>query len=451
MPTVTELLVDALIERKFADLPDAMVNEAKRLTVDFLGVGLAGSRTESGRIAGTFAVDLAGPADAHVLGQRGMVSSVHAAFANAISSHSVELDDIDVLAMFHFAPPIVSVALAVGEREHSSGEEMITAIIAGCEMMNRLSRATNPFLRNRGFHTTPTCGVFGATVTAGLLLGLTKEQMVNSLGLAGAQASGLMEMYGTSMQKRFNPGPAARNGVTSALMALGGFTGADSIIEGERGFAAAFAGAFDRDVFLEDLGTGIPVEIEYKPYSCARPIHNAIDTMLELRERDHLTASEVKTVTVYRHPDWAKYHGISHPRTFHEAQMSLPYSMGVALVHGKALPEVYSNVGKGDDDAMRISEMVKILPEPSLLRGVSCRAVVETTDGRELVSTVDYPRGSLQRPLNDEELTNKFRSLAGSVLETEQVDQLAKTIWNLESLDDARTIGALATGQDLDA
>src|SRR6185295_6892281 len=104
----------------------------------------------------------------------------------------------------------------------------------------RVSKAANNSLRNRAFHTTPTTGVFGATIAAGKLLQLSPAKLSAALGLAGAQASGLMEMYGPSMQKRFNPGPAARNGVTAALMAQLGFTGAETIFEGERGFLRAF-------------------------------------------------------------------------------------------------------------------------------------------------------------------------------------------------------------------
>src|SRR5262249_4912781 len=154
-------------------------------------------------------------------------------------------------------------------------------------------QAVNPALRDRGFHTTPTCGVFGATAACGLILGLDAAKLVSAFGLAGAQASGLMEMYGPSMQKRFNPGPAARNAVPAALMADDGFTGADSIIDGERGFARAFAGSFDEGRFLEGLGATIPVVVEYKAYSCARPIHNAIDAMLALRQRHGLTPADV--------------------------------------------------------------------------------------------------------------------------------------------------------------
>ena len=104
-----------------------------------------------------------------------------------------------------------------------------------------------------------------------------------------------MEMYGPSMQKRFNPGPAARNGVTAARMAQLGFTGADTIFEGERGFLKAFTD----ETQPEALGGGPegPYEllIEFKPYSCARPIHNAIDCALEVRGKAGFDAEDVRT------------------------------------------------------------------------------------------------------------------------------------------------------------
>ena len=90
-------------------------------------------------------------------------------------------------------------------------------------------------------------------------------------------------MYGPSMQKRFNPGPTARNGVTAAILAGKGFTGADTILEGERGFGVAFAGKFDATA-LDDLSE-FTVIVEHKPYSAARPIHNAIDCVFDVRAR----------------------------------------------------------------------------------------------------------------------------------------------------------------------
>jgi 2-methylcitrate dehydratase PrpD len=226
--TIAERLSEHFVRMSHSALPAATRSGVKRLLLDYLGVALAGSRSESGHVARRYARSIGGrPLNADR--RRCRVPMEFAGFANAISSHSIEMDDIDVLALFHFSPPIYSAALAAAEASGASGKDLIVALAAGCEMMERASRATNNALRNRGFHTTPTCGVFGATVAAGKLLGLGAEQMTSALGLAGAQASGLMEMYGPSMQKRFNPGPAARNGLTSAAIARQGFTGAATI------------------------------------------------------------------------------------------------------------------------------------------------------------------------------------------------------------------------------
>lgn len=441
--TVTTEIANVLVDRPFADLPPAAVHEAKRLVLDHVGVGLAGSERDSGAIVSAFAIGQGGPAQASVFGHTAKATALHAAFANAISSHSVELDDVDEEALFHYAPPVVAAARAVAELQGASGAEFLRAVVSGCEVMARLSRATNPQLRDRAFHTTPTVGVFGAAASAGLLLGLTAEQLVSAFGLAGAQASGLMEMYGVSMQKRFNPGPAARNGVTAALLAGDGFTGADSIIDGERGFGAAFAGRFDRDVFLDGLGSSVPFVVEYKPYSCARPIHNAIDCMLELRDTYGLKAEDIETVTCYRHPSWAHYHQIARPRTFHEAQVSLPYSAALALVAGNALPAQYANVGKDDDTVMALSEKITIEADPSLTRGVSCRFVVTTKSGEQLESVVDYPLGSVQRPLTDEALTAKFSSLAQGALGADRTAAVSDAIFGLEEMDDVNKLADL--------
>jgi 2-methylcitrate dehydratase PrpD len=411
---------------KSSDLPADRIHEMKRLLVDYLGVALAGSQVDTGRLAGDFVVEMGGAAQASLIGRTERVPAVHAAFANAISEHSIELDDVDDEALFHYGPPVYSAALAVAQSTGASGSETLAAALSGCEMMNRLSRAVNPSLRDRGFHTTPTCGVFGAAVAAGRLLHLTPDQMTSALGLAGAQASGLMEMYGISMQKRINPGPAARNGVTAAILAARGFTGADTIIDGPRGFAAAFADEFDPTQLTAGLGSDVPVIVEYKPYSAARPIHNAIDCALELRRLHGVSLSDIEKVVVYRHPTWADYHVINRPRTYHEAQVSLPYSVAIAFAEGSALPEQYVDSKLSDAAIMGVSDSVRIERDASLKRGVSCRMVVTTRSGSELVAEVDYPRGSAQNPMSDADLLDKFRMLSAAVLAPEKAEQLAQ-------------------------
>jgi 2-methylcitrate dehydratase PrpD len=310
-------------------------------------------------------------------------------------------------------------------------------------MMERLSRAANPSLRNRGYHTTPTCGVFGAAVAAAKVLRLSEEQVVSAMGLAGAQAGGLMEMYGPSMQKRFNPGPAASNGVAAATMAGLGFTGAATIFEGERGFLKAFTDRSSPEALVEGLDRPYHLEIEFKPYSCARPIHNAIDCALAIRAEHAPELSKIRAIRIARHPDWAHYHQNATPSTYHEAQVSLPYSVAVALQDGQALFPQYNDRRLREPMLSNLASLVAITTDASLPRGVSCRMTAELDDGRRLVAQVDYPKGSVQNPMSDDELRAKFDSLVVPVLGDSRAAQIAAAVSEVESLRDTRELTAL--------
>lgn len=438
--TIATRLAEHFTSMRHSALPAETRHGVKRLLLDYLGVAIAGSRSDSGRIAARYVRGIGGKPQASVVGTGVRAPMETAAFANAICSHSLELDDIDVLALFHFSPPVYSAALAAGEAVNASGRDLVTALAAGCEMMERASKATNNALRNRGFHTTPTCGVFGAAVAASKLLGLDAEQTTSALGLAGAQASGLMEMYGPSMQKRFNPGPTARNGVTAASIARLGFTGADTIFEGERGFCNAFSGDADPSQLTQGLNRAYKLLIEHKPYSCARPIHNAIDCALEIRNRYQPDLNAIARIVMARHPDWAHYHQNPAPRTYHEAQVSLPFSVAVALRDGVALLEQYSDANIANALIKRLSSRVQFVVDKRLPRGVSCRMTMEMNDGRKFVSQVDYPKGSIQNPMSDAELRAKFDRLAAPVLGEKRASQLADMVWRVERLPGVRAL-----------
>lgn len=429
-------------------IPTRHLEDAKALIADWFGVALAGSQSESGAIARRFAVETGGKAEAMIVnGDGARVPAVHAAFANAIASHSVELDDVDILALYHFSPPVVAAALAAAERAGATGAELLAAVVGGCEAMARLSDATNPSLRNRGFHTTPTVGVFGAAVAAGMLFRLNGAAMTSALGLAGAQASGLMEMYGPSMQKRFNPGPAARNGVTAAVMAELGFTGAATILDGERGFCRAFSDGFDPAPLTRGLGEEFPIFVEYKAYSCARPIHNGIDCAIDIRtQMGAARVDGIRRITVRRHPTWAHYHQIPQPATHHEAQVSLNYSVAVALREGAALLPQYTEEKLRDPAILRLSGMLTVVPDATLPRGVSCHMTVEAADGALFTAQVDHPKGSIANPMTPAEAAAKAHLLGDPVIGAEGVDRLLAQIRTVETAPRAAALMALAQG-----
>ncbi|WIY53172.1 MmgE/PrpD family protein [Devosia sp. YIM 151766] len=435
LPTVAEQLGRHFSGLDYDAIPAAEIEKAKRLVLDYFGVAIAGSQTTSGAIARKFASECAGRPVATLIGSSDRSSAPDAAFANAICSHSIELDDVDALALFHFGPPVVSAALAAAERNQASGRDFIAAIVCGCEILARVSAACNFSLRNRGFHTTPVCGVFGASVAAGKLADLPPDFMISALGLAGAQASGLMEMYGPSMQKRFNPGPAARAGLTAAMMAEFGFTGAATIFEGQRGFCRAYSDHYDLSVLTDELGDDYHLDIEFKPYSCARPIHNAIDCAIGVRERLGKATQTIRGMTMRRHPDWANYHLNPAPTSYHEAQMSLPYSVAIALIDGTALPRQYETDRLNHSEVLRLAGMLVVEPDAGLPRGTSCHLSVETQDGAVIETQVDYPLGSGERPMSDTALEEKFHMLADPVTGSGNADRIVEAIREIETFD----------------
>lgn len=448
MPTASEQLAQHFAGLSYDAIPPKHLSDAETLVLDWLGVAIAGGQTGSGRISARWGEAQGGPAEATFLASGARGPAMHVAFANAIASHSIELDDVDVLALFHFSPPVVGAALAAAEAEKASGKEFLAAVVAGCEMMARASEATNPSLRDRGFHTTPTCGVFGAAVAAGKLMRLDQGQFVSALGLAGAQASGLMEMYGPSMQKRFNPGPTARNGIVAAQMARLGFTGAATIFEGERGFCRAFSDRYDVTRLTHGLGKEFPIHIEYKPYSCARPIHNAIDCAIAVR-RDVGDVARIRCMRMRRHPAWANYHLNKEPKTYHEAQVSLPYSVAVALVDGAALLPQYRDERLADPVIRRLAEMLEVTADPSLPRGVSCHLAVETEDGKTYTAQVDHPRGSIVNPMTLEEMRSKVHLLGDEVLGRATIERLIETVTQIAAaprIDDMVRLASAGVG-----
>jgi 2-methylcitrate dehydratase PrpD len=428
-------LADHVASLRFEDVPTPLIEELKVLTLDYLGVALRGSLTDSARIVAGFQTEYgAARPEATIIGSGAQVSAQAAAFANAVAAHSIELDDVDDLALFHFSPPVLSAALAATEAAGLGGKGYLLAAAAGSEVMARVSNAANPAMRDRGFHSTATCGVFGAAAAAARVEGLSPEQVASTFGIAGAHAAGLMEMYGPSMQKRINPGPAAQNGVVAARLARRGYTGADTIFEGERGVLKAFTGGGDPRALVDRLGTEYPVRIEYKAYACARPIHNAVDCALELRRQVAGRLAEIRELTIYRHPAWAHYHQIRSPRSHHEAQVSLNHAVAVALVEGAAFLDQFQEEFIALPEVQRLSRMLQFEADPGLSRGVSCNLRVKLDSGESFEAQVDYPKGSLQNPMTPEDHWRKFLSLAGTRFPTSRLDAIRDAVAHLEDV-----------------
>jgi 2-methylcitrate dehydratase PrpD len=399
-PTASRTLARHLGRRDYDDLPAGVRANTEALLADYLAVASSGSRTETGGIAYRTAVDLHGSAGTStVIGRAARLTADGAAFVNATSAHSLEFDDIDATSFLHYGAPVASAALAVAEREHADGRAVVAAIAAGNELMARLSFALNPAMRDRGFHTTTTLGPFGGALASGMLLGLDEDGLVEALAFAGAQASGLMEIYGATMQKRFNPGFAARNGVFAALLAAGGARGEETVLEGVGGFGTAFGGGLDTGLLLDGLGTLERARVEIKPYACVRPLHTALDAVVALRARHRFAPADIAAIVVHRPPAWADYFLSPSPRSRHEAQVSLPYAVAAAAVHGDADPDRFEIAA--EPEVLALAARVTAETDDGLPADLASRVEVRLVTGETLTELRVHALGSAEDPLEE--------------------------------------------------
>jgi 2-methylcitrate dehydratase PrpD len=417
---VSRRLAEVMATTRYDDLPPAVISDAKRSILDWLGSCLAGSIEKPARIAQQIVASLGDSDDATVF-NAGRSSAVGAALANGVASHILELDDVHKGSTLHAAAPIIPAALAVAEREGASGKDFILAVVLGYDAALRIGEAVNPD-HYKFFHPTGTAATFGAAVAAGSLIGLDASRMLDALGTAGTQAAGLWEFNAAgAMSKHLHPGKAAMNGVLAADLAKAGFTGASRILEGDRGFFRATAAHSDPSRITDRLGEHWKIsENCFKIHSCCGHTHSAVDVMLDLREKIVHDGSFPEEITVETYAPGYEIVKEMDPRTPYEAKFSLAYCVSAAFVAGSVGLQAFDfdhPTGPGP----RVSDIRAFLPHVKVVvaddltakypAAWPTRLTVKLDDGKTLHGSADYPRGNPENPVSTAELEEKFKRL----------------------------------------
>jgi 2-methylcitrate dehydratase PrpD len=376
-----------------------------------------------------------GPATSTVIGRAETLDALHAALINGISSHVLDYDDTHLKTIIHPAGPVASAILALAETRPISGYDFLTALILGVEVECRIGNAVYPDHYDRGWHITGTAGVFGAAAAAGKLLGLTKQQMRWAFGLAGTQSSGFREQFGT-MTKSFHPGRAAQNGLTSALMAQAGFDSSERILEAPRGFACVMSDKQDWDEIVGGLGEHWEAGLNsYKPFACGIVIHPAIDGCIQLRGELGAKVAEVDSMHLTVHPLVLELTGKRDPKTGLEGKFSVFHSAACALLRGDGAPTAFT------DEVVRVPEIVTLRDKITATADPDCHSAsvtieVRFKDGGTVTKHVERAIGSIDVPLTDEQVTQKFRVQSALVIGEEATDALIELSWKAATLDD---------------
>ncbi|MEM3404688.1 MAG: MmgE/PrpD family protein [Nitrososphaerales archaeon] len=436
---ITEKLATFTTEARFDNLPTEVKKQAATSLLDWLGVALVGSLEPPTKIISSL-VSSGGKAEATIIGSGTKTSTLNAALINGVAGHSVELDDIHETAVIHPAAAVIPAALSVAESQGVNGKQLLTAIVVGYEAAIRIGKAIMP-THYKFWHTTGTCGTFGAAAAAGSLLGLDKTAMEHAFGIAGTQAAGLIETFGT-MSKPLNAGKASMNGVLAAMLAQKGFTGATQTLESEKGFCRATSEKVNLNKIVEKLGEEYEiVNCIIKRHASCGHTHGAIDAVLQILNMHEIKTYLIDKVLVETYPIAVDVVGKNYePKTVSEAKFSLPYCVAVALAYGKAGLSEFSEEKLRDSKIKTLMKKVDISVADEFKTKTlgAAKVTIYTRDGNKLEACVQKPKGYPDNPLSEEELKGKFIELARLVLPTDRVYEILEKISKMETINDAR-------------
>lgn len=373
-------------------------------------------------------------------GQR--VCLFNALLINGMLSHELEMDDVHTGSKSHVGAVVVPTAWTLADALGASGHSFMEAVIVGYEVMGRVGQCMDVSSnRKRGWHTTGVIGTFGAAAAAAKLLNLSVDQTVSAFGMAGTQSSGLWAFLAEGATcKKLHPARASVNGVSACLLALGGMTGPEHILDAEDGgLYAAMSDRFDISRLCDGLGTQyVCLQIDKKPYPCCRTTHHAIDAALKLSELPDFNPADIAAVRVQTYEVGVLQCGFEkYPETPVEAKFSIKFTCAAAFVHKKVTRQEFALDVLDDPEIRRIASVTHVeadeLFNSRYPKRWGSRMTVTMKNGVQHVCQIDDMSGSVSVPLSEKQEIDKFLGLLADIWPPDTDGALQQSILTVEA------------------
>ena len=443
-PPVTQILARYLVGAKFEDLPANVRKEGTRTFLNWMGVAVGGSHSDTVANALAALLPFSGNPEANIMGRKEKLDILNAPLINGISSHIFDYDDTHLKTIIHPAGPVASAILALAQHKPVSGKDFLHALVLGVETECRIGNAVYPSHYDLGWHITGTCGPFGSAAACGKLLGLSEQQMTWALGIAASQPVGVKVQFG-SMTKSFHPGRAAQNGLLAALMAQRNFTADGTALEGKDGWAQAVSRTVNWKEVTEGLGSRYEAALNtYKPFACGIVTHPGIDAAIQLRNENKLTADQIESVELHANPLVLSLTGKTDPQTGLEGKFSVYHCIAIGLIYGAAGERQFQDAIVRDPIVVALRKKVTVRTDAAVGSEKS-DLTVKLKDGRVLTRHIENAIGSLQKPMSDAALEVKFKDLAQGILPGPQAEKLIDLCWKIETQADAGSVARAAS------
>jgi aconitate decarboxylase len=425
-------------------VPREVQERAKHVILDGVACALVGAKLPWSKIAVETVTRFEGSGERTIIGWGRTASGPVACLLNGTFIQGFELDDFHPLGPLHSASVVVPALLACAEElGHVSGAEFLRAAIAGFEVGPRVGMALHGSqMLSRGWHSGSVFGTHAAAAAAGTLLGLDAARFEDALGLAATQSAGLMAAQFEAMCKRMHHGFSARNGLYSALLAAGGYTGIKRVFEREYGgFLSVFGEGHAPDAGQITDGLGQRWEtrrIAIKPYAAMGALHAPLDAIFHIMKQRPLSADDVDHIDVYLshaayHHGWWK---LERPLTPIAAQMNVAYAVAVAILDGAAMVRQFAPQRIDSDDVWRLIPRIEAHHEPEFDTSGAARRTrltVRFKDGSTLQHYVETAR-TVGSPLSNQEVQAKYRALTDGIVDGRRQAAIADCILGLEKM-----------------
>ncbi len=384
---LTKKLAEFIVDTNIDNIPDQVFEHAKIAFMDWLGVTMAGKDDPLVTKLINYCDILGGNQQATVLGHKMKKTITQATLINGSASHALDYDDTLESFLGHPSVTIFPSLLALSEWQAISGQDFLTAYIIGLKIGATIGACGGMDHYMSGWHATSTLGHFASAAGCAKLLGLSKEQTVFALGIAGTQASGLKRVFGT-MCKPFHAGRSSQAGLTSALLAKEGFTSATDILEGPYGFFQVLKGKINEPA-IGLLGKTWDIEnLAQKYHASCHATHSPIEGALSIIKKENLDCSNITSIEIFSSKLALDAAGKTTPASGLEGKFSIPYCVANALLRGNTGMQAFTDEKVNQADIKAFMEKIQLNLDESFT-GLESRVEIKMKTGKTYTITAN--------------------------------------------------------------
>ncbi|ETS73293.1 hypothetical protein PFICI_14898 [Pestalotiopsis fici W106-1] len=436
----------------YSDLTTSVVDSAVKSIYNWAGCAIGGYGQDAPSIAqATTQAFFGGPPTSSILGSNGSIGDTYAdaqlaALINGIASHIDDYDDTHLETIIHPTGVVASALLAVAEWQGPvTGEDFITALVAGIEAECKLGLSVYPQHYDIGWHITSTTGSIGAAVAVGKLIGLNTTQMQNAIGVASTQVVGMQVFFG-SMTKSFHVGRATQGGMLGALLAKNGYTSSLEALEAEYGWLHVVSTRENATAYFDQLGKVWEIEKNtFKPFPCGIVMHPTIDGAIQIHNESASqgkSVSSIKSINLVVNSQVLVLTGKTAPTTGLEGKFSIYHAAAVGLLYGEATPSQFTDEVVNNATVVAMRQKVNVTTNDAEYNTAQALVTVEFDDGSTVEKNIVHAIGSLENPMTEADLKKKFIDQVTKQIGPARAEKAYAAFTNIGNMTD---IGALRT------